>query len=131
LGVRRRRSSASSAGGIVDAADVARALGLHRSTVAGWIRRGVLRGHRLGDVRSRLRVRLRDVRALLRSRRALGRGILRMVAQSTALEDGERQRPSAWRRQWPDGAKKVPRRLPQTPVADDSHQGPPGCGRDP
>jgi len=45
---------------IVDAVDVARALGVHPRTVQRWILSGKLKGHRMGGIRSRWRVRLRD-----------------------------------------------------------------------
>jgi len=45
---------------IVDAVDVARALRVHPRTVQRWILAGKLRAHRMGNVRSRWRVRLSD-----------------------------------------------------------------------
>jgi len=45
---------------IVDAVDVARARGVHPRTVQRWILAGKLKGRRMGGIRSRWRVRLRD-----------------------------------------------------------------------
>jgi excisionase family DNA binding protein len=80
---------------VVDASVLAAVLGIHRETVCRWVRRGKLRGHRLGDVRSRVRIRMGDFLDFVLSWQ--GRGINRIIGQALLLRPGQRQRPSAWR----------------------------------
>jgi excisionase family DNA binding protein len=80
---------------VVDACVLASVLGVHRETICRWVRRGKLRGHRLGDVRSRVRIRMKDFVAFALEWQ--GRGINRIIAQAIVLGPGQRQRPSAWR----------------------------------
>jgi excisionase family DNA binding protein len=93
----------------VNAADAARLLGLHRATLARWIKRGYLPAVRCGDKGSQWRIKWSDFKRFVANPPRV-RGVRRIVLRAW-FNGGEKQEGGAWRRQ--DGDVPIPKRPKQ------------------